>query len=93
MSPCDIQDLRRRPGYRWRSARRCRTPSDLPHAGVATDAEVLHFIDAHAPFGRGVGYVDAHLLAAVRLTAAAALWTGDKRLHGVEQLGLAIAPP
>jgi predicted nucleic acid-binding protein len=68
--------------------------SDLPHASVATDAEVLHFIDAHALFGRGVGYVDAHLLAAVRLTAAAQLWTGDKRLHDVaKQLGLAIALP
>lgn len=57
--------------------------ADLPRASVATDVEVLHFIDCHALFGHGVGYVDAHLLAAVRLTAGAALWTKDKRLHGV----------
>ena len=44
--------------------------TDLPQASVATDAEVLHFIDQHRLFGRGVGYVDAHLLAAVQLTAA-----------------------
>jgi len=67
--------------------------SDLPRASVATDAEVLHFIDHHALFGRGIGYIDAHLLAAARLTAGAALWTNDKRLHGVaEQLRLAAAP-
>jgi predicted nucleic acid-binding protein len=66
---------------------------DLPRAGVATDAEVLHFVDQHELYGRGLGYVDAHLLAAVRLTAGAELWTKDKRLHGIaDQLRLAIAP-
>ena len=68
--------------------------SDLPRARVATDAEILHFIAGHALFGRGIGYVDAHLLAAARLTAGAQLWTRDKRLHGVAvQLGLAITHP
>ncbi len=68
--------------------------SDLPHASVATDTEVLHFIDQHELFGRGIGYVDAHLLAAVQLTPGAELWTNDKRLHGVAvQLGLAITLP
>jgi len=68
--------------------------SDLPRAIVATDAEALHFIDRHRLFGRGVGYVDAHLLAAVRLTAGAELWTRDNRLNDVAaQLGLAITPP
>src|SRR3546814_900523 len=57
--------------------------SYLPHATIATDAEVLHFIDRHALFGRGVGYVDVHLLAATRLTGVAELWTNDRRLHGV----------
>ena len=67
--------------------------ADLPHASVATDAEVLQLIDHHALFGRGIGYLDAHLLAAVKLTAGAELWTNDKRLHGVaDQLGLATAP-
>ena len=64
--------------------------ASLPHATVATDAEVLHFIERHALPGRGIGYIDAHLLAAAKLTAAAALWTNDKRLHSVAvQLGLA----
>lgn len=68
--------------------------SDLPQASVATDAEVRHFIDRHTLFGHSIGYVDAHLLAAVQLTAGAELWTKDKRLRGVAvQLGLAIALP
>lgn len=67
--------------------------SDLPASVVAMDAEVLRFIDRHALFGRGIGCVDAHLLATVRLTAGAALWTNDKRLHEVAQaLGLAATP-
>jgi predicted nucleic acid-binding protein len=64
--------------------------SDLPQASVATDLETLHFIDRHTLSGRGIGYIDAHLLAAVQLTAGAELWTKDKRLHGVAvELGLA----
>lgn len=66
--------------------------SDLPQAKVATDMETRYFIDEHALFGRGIGYVDAHLLAAVRLTPGAALWTRDKRLHAVAgRLKLAMA--
>ncbi len=53
---------------------------DLPQAFVATDDEVLQFIEANAVFGRGIGYIDAHLLAAVRLTPGTRLWTRDKRL-------------
>lgn len=68
--------------------------SDLPRANIATDTEILHFINQNALFGCGVGYVDIHLLAAVRLTAGAELWTNDKRLHRVAvQLDLAFTPP
>ncbi len=63
---------------------------ELPQAVVATDAEVLHFIDANRLGGLGIGYVDAHLLASARLSDAARLWTRDKRLHAVAvKLGLA----
>lgn len=64
--------------------------SRLPKIAVATDAEVLRFIDHHSLFGRGVGYVDVHLLAAAKLTAGSRLWTFDKRLNDVAaQLGIA----
>lgn len=55
----------------------------LPRAAVATDEEVLFFIERHALMGRGVGYVDAHLLAAVTLGGGTRLWTRDKRLRTV----------
>ena len=62
----------------------------LPQATSASHGEVLRFIDREVLFGRGIGYVDAHLLAATRLTAGSKLWTRDRRLHAVAvQLGLA----
>jgi predicted nucleic acid-binding protein len=49
------------------------------------------FIDRHALMGRGIGYVDMHLLASARL-ADAMLWTRDKRLLAVAtELGLGYA--
>jgi predicted nucleic acid-binding protein len=63
---------------------------ELPQAVVAEDHEIIRLIDREALFGRGIGYVDAHLLAAARLTAGSKLWTRDRRLQAVAvQLGLA----
>ena len=56
---------------------------DLPRADVATDTEVLHFIDQHDLAGSGIGYVDAHLLAAATLTGDTQIWTNDRRLGDV----------
>jgi predicted nucleic acid-binding protein len=56
---------------------------DLPEALVARDEEVLRLIEGERLFGSGIGYVDAHLLAATRLTAGSSLWTRDKRLRTV----------
>ena len=44
---------------------------DLPRASVASDQEVLGFIGQGTLFESGIGYIDAHLLAATRLTADA----------------------
>jgi predicted nucleic acid-binding protein len=56
---------------------------ELPAATAATDAEVLGFIERRALMGRGIGYVDVHLLASVALEGTARLWTRDKRLAAV----------
>lgn len=62
----------------------------LPRATVATETEVMDFINRRSLAGRGIGYVDVHLLTAAALTADAPLWTYDKRLcHVAVQLGLA----
>jgi hypothetical protein len=58
---------------------------ELPAALVATDGEVLDFIERNRLFGMGIGYVDAHLLAAVRLTPGATLMTRDSRLAAVAE--------
>lgn len=63
---------------------------DLPRAQCATDGEVMGLIDQARLAGRGIGFVDAHLIAATKLTAGARLWTRDKRLGEVAAgLGLA----
>ena len=65
---------------------------NLPRADAATDQEVLRFIDDQSLFGHGIGYVDAQLLAATRLTAGATLWTLNARLKAAAgQLGVAAA--
>jgi predicted nucleic acid-binding protein len=59
------------------------TLADLPAATVASDEEVLSFIDAAALAGTGVGYLDAHLLASVKLTSGVKIWTRDNKLKSV----------
>ena len=56
---------------------------ELPAAPMATDPEALDFIERRALMGRGIGYVDVHLLASVALAGTARLWTRDKRLAAV----------
>ena len=56
---------------------------NLPQASSATDREVQTFVERRGLFGRGIGYVDAHLLAATSLAPGLAIWTRDKRLMGV----------
>jgi predicted nucleic acid-binding protein len=63
---------------------------NLPQASAAEHAEVMRFVEHEALFGRGIGWVDAHLLAATRLTPGAALWTKDRRLAAqAERLAIA----
>ena len=78
-----LGDLRQRDAF-------LRDLLDLPQAVVASDEEVLRLIDREKLFGRAIGYIDAHLLAAARLTADAKLWTRDQTMNAVAaQLGLA----
>ena len=47
----------------------------LPGIPAATDEEVLFFIEQRRVMGRGIGYIDAHLLAAATLARSVQLWT------------------
>jgi predicted nucleic acid-binding protein len=51
---------------------------------VASDAEVLLLIEREQLMGRGIGYVDAHLLASAKLSHTK-LWTQDRRLATLAQ--------
>lgn len=56
---------------------------DLPVAPTATDPEVLGLIERRALMGRGIGYIDAHLLASAALADVGRLWTRDRSLVAV----------
>ncbi len=61
----------------------------LPTLEMVTPAEAFVFLEGAQIAGRGIGYVDVHLLASARL-AGVPLWTRDRRLRAVAaELGLA----
>jgi predicted nucleic acid-binding protein len=51
----------------------------LPHVPLAEHEEVLGFIAANQLHGRGLGWIDVHMLASARL-AGQAFWTLDRQL-------------
>jgi predicted nucleic acid-binding protein len=53
----------------------------LPQLPVAQPEFVAAMIEALSLWGKGVGYVDVHLLASLRIAGFGKLWTGDRRLH------------
>ena len=65
---------------------------DLPAAVVVSDSDVLDFIERFLLAGRGLSYIDVHLLAAARLSGAP-IWTADRRLQtSAELLSLSAKP-
>lgn len=66
---------------------------NLLSAERATDPEARTFIESQSLMGRGIGYVDVHLLASVALAGSDRLWTRDRRLAEVAgELGLSFDP-
>ncbi len=53
----------------------------LPESAVASNEEVLYVIEKKGLWGMGIGWVDAHLLAATRMTSSCSLWTLDGPLR------------
>jgi predicted nucleic acid-binding protein len=67
--------------------------AELPTTPVATHDEALAFLHRHRLPGRGIGWVDAHLLASAHLAGRAPLYTRDRRLGGIAaELGLGMPP-
>jgi predicted nucleic acid-binding protein len=64
--------------------------SALPQLAVQRHERVALLIESTPLWGEGVGYIDAHLLASIKMVPGAQLWTGDKRLHTqAARLGIA----
>ena len=51
----------------------------LPKTTLAEHEEVLYFIEQHQLMGKGLGYIDIHLLASAQLSEVL-MWTLDKNL-------------
>ena len=61
----------------------------LPQARLAEQDELLGLIDRHRLFGRGLGWVDIHLLGSAYLSGCT-LWSSDKALaEAARRLGVA----
>ena len=54
----------------------------LPHAPMVSHEEVLEFLERQRLQGKGLGWLDMHLLASARL-ARIPFWTQDKKLAAV----------
>ena len=66
---------------------------DLPVLSPATESEALYFLERKRLMGRGIGFIDVHLLAAAALAPPALLWTRDQRLKAVSRsLNLSWSP-
>ncbi|MFO7560625.1 MAG: hypothetical protein R6X10_17480 [Desulfobacterales bacterium] len=65
--------------------------SMLPSSPIVETTEVLNFIESKSLMGRGLGYVDIHLLASA-IIGNVVLWTFDRRLHeAATELGVSYA--
>lgn len=63
----------------------------LPATPAATDDEALVFLEVRGLMGRGLGWVDVHLLASAALSDGVRLWSRDRRLMEVAtELGLGL---
>jgi predicted nucleic acid-binding protein len=65
---------------------------DLPDLSPATESEALYFLERNRLMGRGIDYIDVHLLAAAALAPPARLWTRDQRLEALAR-GLDLSWP
>jgi predicted nucleic acid-binding protein len=66
----------------------------LPQVGMAHIREVRQMIEMRSLCNRGIGLIDAYLIASIFIHPSTLLWTKDKRLRGIaEELGIAANLP
>ena len=63
--------------------------ADLPQLPALATEDVMGFVDGHRLMGKGLGWIDVHLLAAA-VASRETLWTKDRRLaDAANRLGVA----
>ncbi len=71
---------------------RLREWQSLPRIAELTHEDVLAVMESRGLMGRGIGFIDAHLLCATLHETGTLLWTRDRRLVRIaEDLGIAYA--
>jgi predicted nucleic acid-binding protein len=65
---------------------------DMPQIDVVSEEGVLLFMEMHKLFGKGIGYIDMHLLSA-SANSGARFWTRDRRVaQAAADLNIAHVP-
>ncbi|HOS40741.1 MAG TPA: PIN domain-containing protein [Spirochaetota bacterium] len=54
----------------------------LPQAPIVNEREIVQLIERMSLYGRGIGFVDANLIASA-ITCGCRIWTYDKKLHSI----------
>lgn len=63
----------------------------LPRIDAVLDEEVNMMIEDKKLYGKGLGFIDVHLLASA-IIHHVTIWTGDKYLHGIsEEFGISVS--
>ncbi len=64
----------------------------MPQIDVVSEEGVLLFMEMHKLFGKGIGYIDMHLLSA-SANSGARFWTRDRRVaQAAADLNIAHVP-
>ena len=68
------------------SASTLKVLKDLPQCPVASPDEVLTLIETARLTGRGIGYVDTHLIDSARMARDTRLWSLDQKMGAVAEV-------
>ena len=58
--------------------------NELPTVSVSSNEEVIQFIESNSLFGKGVGYIDLHILCS-SIKSNIPIWSKDKRLTKISK--------
>jgi predicted nucleic acid-binding protein len=91
MHPCVVAEIAL--GFLRNRRQKLGAMDSLRKVKVAQLSEVRQMIEAHALYAKGIGLIDAHLVASCLLTPGTQLWTRDAALDKIAaSLGILFNP-